>query len=124
MNLYDPQRPTILHKPAFLPGQFPIPLLHIWPLPDGNIELSMLLPIKEDKYMGKFFRKIITPEELHFEISSFSFDPEQFVETHFGEDPNGFIPAMSKKNPPERPSKSPTSIDPSLSLTEILKRKL
>lgn len=96
MKLHDPQRPTINHRPAFLPGNVVIPHLMIWPLPNGLVELSMMLPLKGDhRFTGKYFRLEIKPETLPSAIDLFTSDPEQFVSDCFMADPNGFVPNIA-----------------------------
>src|SRR6266481_2260223 len=98
MNLYDPNRPKIFHKPAFLPGQYPIPHLQLWPLPNGKVEISLMLPLKDERFAGKYFRLEINLNQLPTLVQNFIHDPEEFINEHFGSNrtnsPNFLLPAI------------------------------
>jgi hypothetical protein len=83
VNLHDPLRPTILHRPAFISGWHVIPRLQIWPKEDGKLELSLMLPILDQRFAGKWYTIECLPTELHDLIKEFKQDPEGFVLLYF-----------------------------------------
>ncbi len=115
MQLYDPNRPKIFHRPAFLPGRYPIPRLQLWPLENGLIEIAMLLPLQDERFAGKYFSRTVHLHELPDIISLFWHDPELFLKKHFSNDPNGFRPDIGQEIKPKRDGN-----DSGLSISDLL----
>ncbi|SRR6266404_4255446 len=86
MNLHDPNRPRILHRPAFSSGWHVIPRLQIWPKENGKIELSMMLPIMDQRFSGKWYSIECHSTTLHDMLKEFTQDPEEFVLSYFSLD--------------------------------------
>jgi hypothetical protein len=86
MNLHDPSRPKILHRPAFSSGWQVIPRLQLWPLENGQVELSLMLPVKDERFAGKWYNIMVDPKDLPMLLSRFQEDPEGFVCVYFGLD--------------------------------------
>jgi hypothetical protein len=101
MNLYDPNRPTIAHKRAFVGGMLPIPHIEIWPLEDLFYELSIMLPIRESSgFMAKRFSvKFIGVGLLNW-LDQFKNNPEKTIMDTWGQN-NNFKPYLNfKKSEP------------------------
>lgn len=119
MNLHDPQRPRILHRPAFLTGWHVIPRLQIWPKENGKIELSLMLPIQDQRFSGKWYTIECYSTELHDLIKEFQQNPEVFVLECFSLDItklNHSIPAGDSLATQHRQIKN----SPLLSVTDLL----
>jgi hypothetical protein len=100
MHLFDPQRNFLPngHK-TWLRGDVAIKNPTVRPLQNGNIELSMFLPIREEIFTSKEFKIEITPQELITKLEDFAEDPENFVETHFTSTNRGLLPEVRKTAP-------------------------
>ena len=83
MNLHDPLRPKILHRPAFLSGWHVIPRLQIWPKENGKIELSLMLPIQDQRFAGKWYSITVRPDEIPDLVLSYDENPEAFALSYF-----------------------------------------
>lgn len=86
MNLHDPLRPKILHRPAFLSGWYVIPRLQLWPKENGKIELSLMLPIQDQRFSGKWYSITVREDEISDMVLSYGEDPEAFVLLYFSLD--------------------------------------
>ncbi len=119
MNLHDPNRPRILHRPAFLSGWHVIPRLQIWPKENGKMELSLMLPIPDQRFAGKWYSLECYSTELQDLTKEFQQDPEEFVLSYFDLDItklNHSAPAISGEPTERRQTKS----NPVLSVAELL----
>jgi|SRR5580765_1359815 len=103
MKLYDPERPKIYHKPAFLPGHVTIPRFYVWPCQNGTIELQMMLPLEDNRFSGKYFTIYSSYEQLAQTLEEFSNDPELFVQKYFSKDPTGILPGLNPDKKPPKP---------------------
>lgn len=102
MNLFDPLRPYLPNgQKAWLRGDIAIPNLEVFPKPSGNIELAIMLPIKEARIKSKRFSIEIRPESLEGYIDAFITYPEYFCEENFISDIESFQPELRTE-----PSKS------------------
>lgn len=82
MKLHDPKRPTVGHRPCYIPlGHIVIHSLQIWPLLSGQIEIRLMLPVKHN--ISKFFRYETTADELPSLVQQFADDPETFIKQLF-----------------------------------------
>jgi hypothetical protein len=79
MNLHDPSRPKISHRPAFTSGWHVIPRLQIWPKSDMEVEISLMLPIADQRFSGKWYTETINSVALQEYVEDFYNDPEKFV---------------------------------------------
>lgn len=86
MKLHDPQRPKISHRPAFISGWHVIPQLQLWPRESGNIELSLMLPVADQRFAGKWYTIVVCPKDLPDLVNAFDYDPEKFVLENFSLD--------------------------------------
>jgi len=110
MKLYDPNRPKIYHKPAFLPdGQCVIPQIHLRPLDANQIEFALMLPLEDNRFSGKYFSIRTFYDQIQDLIQQFTDDPELFVETYFSNDPSGMRPGINPKAAKNSKSEPPKS---------------
>ena len=78
MNLFDPSRPRVGHKPALLPsGLCVLNHLEVFPLEEvGMVKLSCFLPLRGEGFAAKRFEVQVKEERLPELIRSFRQDPE------------------------------------------------
>ena len=98
MNLFDPSRPRISHKPAFSSGMTIIPQLYLRPIESDSllVEISAMLPVGgEGPFVSKQFQVQIKLDKLSELITQFRADPEETLSNLFGSDPSGFVPALA-----------------------------
>jgi hypothetical protein len=88
MNLHDPQRPKISHRPAFTTGWQIIPRLQLWPLENDEVELSLMLPVQDQRFAGKWYNITVNQYEVPDLLKEFRNSPEEFVRLYFGLDIN------------------------------------
>ncbi len=89
MHLFDPQRPKLPNqRPAWIRNHIAVDNFQIFPLENGNIEISIWLPIKDSTFASMRFTKEIEPISLHGLIQNFINDPEQTCEFLFQQQPN------------------------------------
>ncbi len=133
MNLHDPQRPRILHRPAFTSGWHAIPRLQLWPQSPDRVELAMMLPIRGEHFMSKWYTTSATPAEIPSLIAQFVLDPEAFVLQFFDVDTTKLdrtlpTPAETVSEHVPQPRGNGTKIlapksAPALSVIDILSRE-
>jgi len=89
MNLFSPNRPKLVNqRPTWLRNHIAIPHLELFPLEDGNLEISIWLPIKDETFSSMRFTHILSPISLHGFIQNFINDPEETCEFIFKHHPN------------------------------------
>lgn len=117
MKLHDSSRPRILHRPAFITGWHVIPRLQIWPLENDLIELSMMLPIEDQRFAGKWYSTTVSSSMLHDIMKYFREDPEEFVLEYFDLAINN-LRLVSSHSAPKAPQRQES--DPQLQSVEDL----
>ena len=84
MNLFDPLRPKLPNsRPTWVRDHIAISNFEIFPLEDGNLEISIWLPIRDETFASMRFTKVIPPIALHGLIQNFINDPEETCEFLF-----------------------------------------
>jgi hypothetical protein len=132
MNLHHPLRPISADgRPAWLSGHVPVKPLEIWPLPSGQVKLSIWLPLKSKIFASSQFELEADLDQLPSLIQEFESDPEAFCEKHFSDDYcqpelretinySHLIPDEEKSPPNPTPSKPLKRPSPkSLILTDL-----
>ncbi len=95
MNLFDPLRPKLPNsRPTWVRDHIAISHLEIFPLEDGNLELSIWLPLRDETFASKRFTKTISPIFLHGFIQNFINDPEEICEFVFKSNDDDLNPEL------------------------------
>lgn len=76
MNLHDPKRPTIGHRPALINGTIVVPQLCIWPEPDGKLQVGVMLD-------GRWHHIKIFPDQFPLLTHDYRSDPEYALQSWF-----------------------------------------
>lgn len=117
MNLFDPLRPrSPLNQPTWLRAHIVIPRLELSPLPTGQIQLSLFLPIKNETGLKRY------TTELHLNdienlINDFCSDPELTCERLFSFDPH---PPELRRHTPTPPVFNKKPISQSIISSELV----
>lgn len=88
MNLFDPSRPKLANGlPTWTHRNIAISHFELRPLPSGNLEISIWLPLKDETFATMRFTKELEPVALHGLIQNFTNDPEATCEFLFLSEP-------------------------------------
>lgn len=88
MNLFSPDRPLLANgKPTWLTRNIAISHFELRPLQNGNLEISIWLPLKDETFATMRFSKILEPVALHGILQNFINDPEATCEYLFQDEP-------------------------------------
>lgn len=84
MHLFDPLRPKLANsRPTWLRNHIAISNFEIFPLEDGNIKISIWLPIRDEIFASMRFSKIIKLNSFSELIKDFIINPEETCENLF-----------------------------------------
>ncbi len=95
MHLFDPLRPKLPNsRPTWFRNNIAISHFEIFPREDGNLDVSIWLPLKDETFASKRFTKILEPIALHGLIQNFINNPEETCEFLFKNEPQGLQPEL------------------------------
>jgi hypothetical protein len=97
MKLYDPNRPRLANGlPTWLNRNIAISHFELRPLENGNLEISIWLPLRDETFATMRFSKTIEPVALHGLIQNFLNDPEATCEFLFQSEPEHLQPELKR----------------------------
>lgn len=103
MNLFDPNRPQLPNgKAAWYRGNIAIPNLELRPLPSGDLELSLFLPLFSTGFVSKRYIKTLSLPDFLLFLKDFILDPETTCEILFNFEPNDLKPELRKAPTPKQ----------------------